>query len=228
MFSFVFIHLGNHMLGILSIEAMEAMRQITTKIIHSTAGSIVLLLSILIHFIIAMRALYSKPILKLPRWQQLQLISGIAMILLLIPHAVAVRGLHLGFNLETSYPLILQHLWHDPQVTIRQISLLIVAWLHICLGLHFWLRTKSWYRKHLFWIYALAILWPTLALIGFVQAGYESFEFEVVRPNDPHIAQYITNIKSLLLWAVTGISMLMILLNWFRKKLAISKHSCTI
>ena len=216
------------MLGMVSIEAMESMRQLTTRIIHSTIGSIVLGMSILIHFAIAMRALYHKPFLNLPRWQQLQLASGIAMVLLLIPHAVPIRGLYQGFNLDTSYPLVLQHLWNDAHVTIRQTTLVIVAWLHICLGLHYWLKTKSWYRKNLFWIYALAILWPVLSLIGFVQAGYESFEYDVIKPDNPHMAQIINSIKIAMIWAVIGICLLMLILKWLRKKIVLAKTYCKI
>ena len=228
MFSFVFIHLSNHILGLVGIEAMESMRQITTIVLHSTIGSSVLVLSIFVHFCIAMSALYHKPFLNLPRWQQLQLASGIAMILLLIPHAVPVRGMYLGYNVDTNYPLVLQHLWGDPQETIRQIALLIVGWLHICLGLHYWLRTKSWYFKNLYWIYALAILWPTLAMIGFFQAGYESFEYDIVETNDPEVSSLINTVENVLLSIVVGISLLMLFLKWFRKKFISPTRACTI
>ena len=228
MFSFVFIHLSNHILGIVGIEAMESMRQITTKILHSTIGTGVLVLSIIVHFCIAMSALYHKPFLSLPRWQQLQLASGITMILLLIPHVVPVRGMYIGYNIETSYPLVLQHLWNDTQETIRQLTLLLVSWLHICLGLHYWLRTKSWYYKNLYWIYALAILWPTLAAIGFFQAGYEAYEYDIFETNDPGISNLINTVENILLAVVIGMSLLMLFLKWLRKKLINPNRACTI
>ena len=228
MFSFVFIHLGNHILGLVGIEAMEAMRSITTKVIHSFTGSAVLLLSVVIHFCIAMRALYQQPFNHLPRWQQLQIVSGILMLLLLIPHVVPVRGFHQGFKVDTTYPLILQHIWLNLGELIRQFALVIVAWLHLCLGLHYWLKTKRWYRKNLAWLYALAVLWPTLALIGFIQAGYESFDYDVVELNNPQISHAIETIKYQLLALVIGSSLLMLVSKSIRKKLIKAKHACHI
>ena len=127
LFTFVFIHLGNHILGIVSIEAMETMRQVTTGFVHSVFGSILLAGALVIHFSIALRALYNKPFLGLPRWQQWQLVSGITLVVLLIPHAVPVRGINSGFGIDTTYPLVLQHLWADPVIALRQSFLLVFA-----------------------------------------------------------------------------------------------------
>ena len=43
-----------------------------------------------------------------------------------------------------------------------------------CIGIHFWLRTKAWYRDWVVAFRAFAILLPTLALAGFVAAGNET------------------------------------------------------
>ena len=226
MFTFVFIHLGNHSLGIVSIEAMESVRLLTTEIIHSTIGMIVLGTSLLIHFFIAMRALYHTPFLNLPRWQQLQLVSGIIMILLLISHAVPVGTYHL-YGFDTSYPLILQNIWSDNYIVLKQICLVIIAWLHICLGLHYWLKTTNWYYRHLFWLYAFAILWPTLAIIGFIQSGFESFDYDVANTHDTEISALITVTKNTLFTTVIGISLLMLALKWIRKR-GITINRCTL
>ena len=228
MFGYVFIHLGNHILGLISIEVMEAMRSVITTIIRNPFATAILGLSIIIHFFIAMQALYQKPFLHLHRWQQLQILSGIAMILLLIPHMIPVRGYYHGFEVDTTYPLILQQIWLDMGEVVRQFALVIVTWFHICLGLHFWLKTKSWYRKHLYWIYALAILWPTLALIGFVQSGYEAFDYDVLEPDNPEISQLIYNLTITLLWFVVVCSILMLLLKRLRRKLVHRRNNCEL
>ena len=228
MFAYVFTHLGNHILGLIGIEAMEVMRSIITRIIRNPIGTSILAVSILVHFFIAMRTLYHQPFLHLARWQQLQIVSGILMILLLIPHVVPVRGYYHGFEIDTTYPLVLQKIWLDVDELVRQFALVIVAWLHICLGLHYWLKTKSWYRKNLYWIYALAILWPTLALIGFIQAGYEAFDYDIVELDDTELSQLIQLIKLTLLWSVIGISVLMLALKRIRRHFVLRKRCCTI
>ncbi len=228
MFAYVFIHLGNHILGLIGIEAMEAVRSVFTRVIRNPIGTVILGSSIIIHFFIAMRALYQKPFLHLQRWQQLQILSGIAMILLLIPHMVPVRGYYHGFEVDTTYPLILQKIWLDIGDLIGQFALVIVAWFHICLGMHYWLNTKSWYRKNLYWLYALAILWPTLALIGFVQSGYEAFDYDVPELDNPEISQLIYTIKISLLWFVVACSVLMLLLKRLRRRLVHRNNNCDL
>ena len=204
------------------------MRRVTTQIIRSSAGTIVLGMSLLIHFSIAMQALYRHPFLHLRRWQQLQIISGITMIVLLIPHAVEIRGIHMGFNIDTSYPLILQHLWNDSLDALLQICLVIVTWLHICIGLHYWLKTKSWYKKNLFWMYAIAILWPSLAVIGFIQSGYEAFDYDVIEPDNPDIAGLIESVETSLVWFVIGMSAFMMSLKWLQTVFIRTTRACTI
>ena len=48
---------------------------------------------------------------------------------------------------------------------------LVIAWMHGCIGLHFWLRMKAFYAKLAPYLLAAAVLVPTLALLGFYQGG---------------------------------------------------------
>jgi len=60
-----------------------------------------------------------------------------------------------------------------PFFGFEQPVLLVVAWLHGCLGLHTWLRLKPWYAARQRLWFALAVLWPALALAGYVAAGMQ-------------------------------------------------------
>ena len=51
----------------------------------------------------------------------------------------------------------------------RQVAVLIIAWTHGCLGLHFWLRPRPWYRRYAPAMLTLAIMLPVLALLGIWQ-----------------------------------------------------------
>jgi adenylate cyclase len=48
---------------------------------------------------------------------------------------------------------------------------LLVVWVHGCLGLHFWLRGKAWWRSALPTLIGLATLVPAFALAGFLVEG---------------------------------------------------------
>jgi adenylate cyclase len=52
-----------------------------------------------------------------------------------------------------------------------QAALILVAWIHGCIGLYFWLRLKSLFRSAAPLLLALAVLLPVLALLGFYQQG---------------------------------------------------------
>ena len=57
-------------------------------------------------------------------------------------------------------------------IAIQFISL-TVAWIHACIGLYFWLRMKSFFDWAAPYLLAVAILLPTLAMIGAHHAGRE-------------------------------------------------------
>jgi adenylate cyclase len=50
-------------------------------------------------------------------------------------------------------------------------AVMIVAWIHGCIGLYFWLRMKAFYQRAAPFLLAAAVLVPTLAMLGLYQAG---------------------------------------------------------
>ena len=74
-------------------------------------------------------------------------------------------------------------LWYGERLNgVAQIVLLFVAWTHVCIGLRFWLRLRPWYARAQPWLYAVALLLPVLALMGFI-AGER--ELGGMLPRDP-------------------------------------------
>src|SRR5262249_43423223 len=54
-----------------------------------------------------------------------------------------------------------------------QTAAFTVAWVHGVIGLHYWLRLKTWYRRALPYGFALAIVIPLCAWLGYVEGGRE-------------------------------------------------------
>ena len=50
-------------------------------------------------------------------------------------------------------------------------AMLVVAWSHAMLGLHFWLRVRPWYERWRPVALTVAVLVPVLALLGVIEAG---------------------------------------------------------
>ncbi|MEX0582049.1 MAG: adenylate/guanylate cyclase domain-containing protein, partial [Sneathiella sp.] len=78
------------------------------------------------------------------------------------------------YGIEDSYTYVLFSLWvATPLQALLQSLALVIAWLHGCLGLHFWLRLKPWYEAAFPLFYSLALILPVVSLSGFINGANE-------------------------------------------------------
>ncbi len=164
-------HFFNHALGIASMEAMEALRRVLAAWWRGPPGTLLLYGALAAHFALALASLHRRRTLRMPAWEAWQLALGLAIPPLLVSHVVGTRFAWTLLDREVSYPHVVAALWADPWLAAKQSLLLVVVWLHLCLGLHFWLRLRRWYPRALPFAFALALLVPALALAGFLSAG---------------------------------------------------------
>src|SRR5262245_33367728 len=174
LFTFLVGHLTNHALGIVSLEAMNAGLPFTIGPWRTLPGTVLFCGAALVHVGVALWSLYMRQTLRMPAWHVTQVTLGLLIPLVLIGHAVGTRGLHEVFGVHGNYTTELAALWLLlPAAGVLQPLLLIVAWVHACIGLHAWLRLKPWYAAHDRLALALAVLWPALALAGYVSSGMQ-------------------------------------------------------
>lgn len=174
LFTFVLTHLLNHALGLISLDAMEYGRILFLSLWRSAAGTTALAAAILVHLALALRSIYLRRHFRMPVWEALQLLLGLSIPLLVIGHAVGTRLAHERFGYDDSYSALILLIWKvRPDLGLQQALLLLVAWIHGCIGMHFWLRIQTWYARWSMPLYTLAVLIPVLALLGFSQAGKE-------------------------------------------------------
>ena len=167
-------HLINHALGLISLEAMEAGRVWFLALWRNPVGTTVLYGSLLTHFCLALWSLYQRRHLRIPLWEALQLTLGLSIPPLLSLHFVGTRMSHEWLGVDDSYTLLVLTLWHaSPWDGLKQSTLITVAWLHGCIGFHFWLRLRSWYRRAAPVFLGCALLLPVMGLLGFSQAGHQ-------------------------------------------------------
>ena len=57
-----------------------------------------------------------------------------------------------------------------------QAILLLIVWIHGCLGVDFWLRLKPFYPRVKELLLSIAVLLPTLALLGYYQGGQRTLQ----------------------------------------------------
>ena len=184
LFTYLTTHLLNHSLGLISLDAMEAGRAWFLALWRNPLSTALLYGSLLTHFTLALYALYQRRHLRIPFWEALQLALGLCIPLLLATHFAGTRMAYEWYGIEDMYAKTVLTLWrHNPIIGLRQASLILIAWTHGCIGLYFWLRLRPWYPRYSVALYALALLMPVFALLGFVQAGRE-VDFLIARNPD--------------------------------------------
>jgi adenylate cyclase len=174
-------HLMNHSLGLISLDAMEAGRVWFLALWRNPVGTTALYGSLLIHFGLALWAIYQRHHLRMPLWEALQLTMGLCIPPLLAVHFVGTRLTYEWYGVEDSYAKIVLTLWKlSPVHGVRQALLIVIAWIHGCIGFHFWLRLRPSYSRYVALFFMVALLLPVLALLGFAQAGRE-IDFFIAR-----------------------------------------------
>jgi adenylate cyclase len=172
LFSYLISHFLNHALGNISLDAMADGIYYHTLFWQFLPVAIILYGSALIHSGLGIWALYQRRQFSWVALEPLQLALGLSIPLLVVTHVVGVRLGQALFAQQKLYPQELYSFWVAHPLKGLQISMvLIIAWIHGCIGLYFWLRMKAFFKRAAPFLLACAVLTPTLALLGFYQAG---------------------------------------------------------
>jgi adenylate cyclase len=172
LFVYATLHFANHALGNISIGAMESGLVLQKLIWQSLPGAAILYLSLLTHMSLGFWALYQRRRFRWTRLEATQLVLGLSVPFLLANHLIGTRVALSQFGIEKGYAQELASLWvTSPLLGALQAILLLIVWIHGCLGVHFWLRLKPFYPRVKEPLFAAAVLLPTLALLGYYQGG---------------------------------------------------------
>ncbi|MGE0629668.1 MAG: adenylate/guanylate cyclase domain-containing protein [Hyphomicrobiaceae bacterium] len=101
----------------------------------------------------------------------MQIALGLSIPFLLFPHIVNTRIARVFFGVNDAYAYELAKLW--PAKALTQYLLLLLVWVHGCIGLHYWLRLWAPYRQAAPALLMAAVFVPLAALAGFVTGGRE-------------------------------------------------------
>jgi adenylate cyclase len=178
--TYIVIHLSNHTLGLISLEAMESMRKFVTPFWRSWIGGLLIYGSLLTHFGLALLSLYRRTTLRMPTWELAQLVLGLSIVPLLAGHIAATWGARVLMGFDINYEYALSGILSNDWVLAKQSLLLLVAWSHVVIGLHFFLRLFRWYRGWKLHLYPVVILIPLLVILSLGRIG---IELEVWKPD---------------------------------------------
>jgi adenylate cyclase len=173
MLAYVAMHLANHAVGLISLKAMEDVLWYIFRIWTNRPAQLLLYSSFLLHYTLALYALWQRRTLRLRLSELSQIVLGFGIPLLLVRHAVATRISDSFFHTDVGYYAYL--LWvyfvRSPDHGFVQMLVLVVAWGHAMIGLHFWLRVRPWYPRLQPAALVIAVLVPVLSLLGAIEAG---------------------------------------------------------
>ena len=173
MLAYVTMHLLNHAVGLVSLPAMEEVLAYVFWVWSNPPAQALLYGGFLIHYSLALWALWERRTLRLHAGELTQVVLGFAIPILLARHVVATR---ISDNYFGTYDLYYTYfLWiyfvRSPGHGALQLLTLVVAWTHAMFGLHYWLRVRPWYARVQPAALVLAVLVPVLSLLGAIEAG---------------------------------------------------------
>jgi adenylate cyclase len=165
-------HFVNHALGNISMDALAVGVHLHTAFWQFLPVAIVFYAASLIHTGLGVWALYERRQFRWKAIEPLQLVLGLSIPALIIAHIVGVRLGQTLFDQEKLYPQVFYAYWVAwPYRGWLMLLVMLVAWVHGCIGLYFWLRMKALFKNAAPFLLAAAILIPTLALLGLYQGG---------------------------------------------------------
>ena len=217
MLAYVTMHLLNHAVGLISLQAMEDVLWYVFRIWSNRPAQVLLYGSFLLHYALALSALWQRRTLRLRAAEFAQLVLGFAIPLLLVRHVVGTRISDSFFHTDVGYYAYL--LWvyfvRSPDHGYLQMLVLVVAWGHAMIGLHFWLRVRPWYARLQPAALVVAVLVPVLSLLGMIEAGrqvaalaadpdWTGKAFANMTLPSPEAARVLEEITSTLPWVFVG------------------------
>lgn len=172
--AYITAHFANHAVGLVSLAAMEKVRIWFLALWRNPLGETALFGALLVHWGLGLAVVYRRRTIRMPRWEMMQIAFGLAVPPLLVYHLAGTRIANALYGNEDLYARVLLSVWvQDPWAGARQTALFCVAWIHGCIGLHFWLRVRPWYPSAFPLVLTSMVLVPVLAFLGVAVAGRE-------------------------------------------------------
>ncbi|QOZ37791.1 adenylate/guanylate cyclase domain-containing protein [Bradyrhizobium sp. CCBAU 53421] len=172
MFAYLISHFLNHALGNVSTEAMAIGVHYHTKFWQFLPVAILFYTACLVHAGLGIWALYERREFHWKAIEPLQLTLGLSIPMLIVAHVVGVRLGQTLYGHEKLYPQELYTFFiASPNRLWTMLAVLVIAWVHGCIGLYFWLRLRPFFPRAAPFLLATAVLIPTLAMLGIYQGG---------------------------------------------------------
>ena len=170
LFTYVVLHFLNIGLAVVSPDAADRMQDVRGWIVRSLPGTVLLYGALGVHAVLALGKVALARRLRFAAVDVIQVGFGVTIPLLLVTHVVFTRASHAQFDTHDTVGYISGLIWTTSSGWLQALLLLLV-WVHGCLGLHMWLKLTRWWRQNLPSLGMVAALLPAFALAGFASEG---------------------------------------------------------
>ncbi|TXJ25528.1 MAG: adenylate/guanylate cyclase domain-containing protein [Afipia sp.] len=172
LFAYIVSHFANHALGNISLGAMDDALYYHAMLWQSWPVLVLLYGSVLIHLGLGLWALYARRHFRWTGIELTQLIFGLSIPAFIISHVIGVRLAAPLFGHEKDYPQVFFAYWvYRPQMQWMMYAVLLISWVHGCIGIYFWVRAKPYFEQISSLLLALAVLLPALSMLGLYQGA---------------------------------------------------------
>jgi adenylate cyclase len=136
---------------------------------RSWPGTILLFGALAVHITLGLARIALRSTWRMPLWEAAQIATGLIIPILLLPHIINTRIASTYFDVVDDYTYELARLW--PARAVPQSFLLLVVWVHGCIGLHQWLKFSRLYQLLKPTLLIAALAFPVAAVAGFAAGG---------------------------------------------------------
>lgn len=170
LFVFAFFHFINIGLGLFHTDYLHGMQDGRVAVTRHLIVSLILYTALLSHAGLALASVAQRRTLRMPFSTGLQIVLGLLIPLQLISHIIQTRYANLAYDVNDEMGYIIILMWPNSAIWMQSILLLLV-WIHGCIGLHMWLRITSWWGKLAPYLIGIAVFVPSFALTGVLTEG---------------------------------------------------------
>lgn len=167
---YVTLHLLNVASVLISPAFADAFQTVRLAVTRSPPGMIVLTAALFAHLILSLYKIATRRTFRMAPVEAIQIVFGLTIPLILSSHIIYTIGAHNALGVDTRLGYLTSLIWDSTDGWL-QVVLVGVTWVHGAIGLHMWLRLRSWWTRATNWLVGVAVLIPTLAVLGFVTSG---------------------------------------------------------
>lgn len=207
-------------MGLFGVETADAMRRVVHRFWSFRPNLAILYFSFAVHALLGVKSVALRRNWRIPWIEALQIGTGLLIPALLFSHVIATRGVDMAAGIDQTYKEMYQIMW--PDLAPRQSLLLLVVWLHGCVGLYMVFRLRPWFAGWRDVLLSLAVLVPLFALSGFLAGMREAVRtFSGPNISDVQIEAYnrLHAVASTALLAVSAAIVATVAFRFFHSRL---------